>query len=65
MPEKPEVLGTYPHADADNFEKAIQYVLKVRGKKKTDAPGAEWFLTTSQEIKLAIEAVLGTEKPHG
>lgn len=63
MPEKPEVLGTYLHADADNLEKAVQYVLKVRGKKKADAPGAEWFLTTPQEITLAIQAVLGTDKP--
>ena len=63
MPEKPVILGTYLHADADNLEKAIQYVLKVRGKRKADAPGAEWFLTTPQEIKLAIQAVLGAEKP--
>ena len=35
----------------------------MRGKKKADASGAEWFLTTPQEIKLAIEAVLGTGKP--
>jgi hypothetical protein len=63
MPEKPEVLGTYLHPDADNLEKAIQYVLKVRGKRKADAPGAEWFLTTPQEIKLTIQAVLGTDKP--
>jgi hypothetical protein len=59
MPEKPEILGTYLHVDADNLEKAIQYVLKVRGKRKADAPGAEWFMTTPEEIKLAIEAVLG------
>jgi hypothetical protein len=63
MPEKPEVLGQYTHADADNLERAIQYVLKVRGKRKTDAPGSEWFLTTPEEIAQAIQAVLGTSKP--
>ncbi len=61
MPEKPEVLGTYPHADADNLEKAIQYVLKVRGKRKSDAPGAEWFMTTPQEVIQVIDAVLGSK----
>nr|WP_255429643.1 GIY-YIG nuclease family protein [Ramlibacter albus] len=59
MPEKPEVLGTFAHPDADNLEKAIQYLLKVRGKRKADAPGAEWFLTTPEEIKVAIQAILG------
>lgn len=63
MPEKPEVLGQYTHPDADNLEKAIQYVLKVRGKRKADAPGAEWFLTTPEEIAQAIRAVLGTGTP--
>ncbi|MBL0422377.1 GIY-YIG nuclease family protein [Ramlibacter sp. AW1] len=63
MPEKPEILGTYPHPDADNLEKAIQYLLKVRGRRKADAPGAEWFVTTPQEVLLAIQAVLGTDKP--
>lgn len=60
MPEKPEILGTFQHADADNLEKAVQYLLKVRGRRKADAPGAEWFVTTPQEITLAIKAVLGT-----
>ena len=59
MPEKPEILGTYLHPDADNLEKAIQYVLKVRGKRKSDAPGAEWFVTTPQEISQLVEIVLG------
>lgn len=63
MPEKPEILGTYPHPEADNLEKAIQYLLKVRGRRKADAPGAEWFLTTHQEVLLAIQAVLGTGEP--
>ncbi|HWI82690.1 GIY-YIG nuclease family protein [Ramlibacter sp.] len=59
MPEKPEVLGTFLHADADNLEKAVQYVLKVRGKRKSDAPGAEWFVTTPHEITQLVALILG------
>lgn len=60
MPERPEILGKFHHAEAENLEKAIQYILKVRKKRKPDAPGAEWFLTTPQEIRSLIEVVFGS-----
>lgn len=59
MPELPEVLGQFAHAQADSLEKAIQYILKVRGKKKPDSPGAEWFLTTSEEVESLVRVVVG------
>ncbi|HEX7891268.1 MAG TPA: GIY-YIG nuclease family protein [Ramlibacter sp.] len=61
MPEKPEILGQFQHPEVDNLEKAVQYTLKARGKRKSDAPGAEWFLTTPQEIALVIQAILGKQ----
>jgi hypothetical protein len=61
MPEAPTVLGRFAHKEADSLEKAIQYVLKVRGKRKADSPGAEWFLTTSEEIQSLIETITGSE----
>lgn len=59
MPEKPEILGTHQHLDADNLEKAVQYLLKLRGKRKNDAPGTEWFMTTSDEVKALIALAIG------
>lgn len=59
MPEQPVVLGTYEHDDPANLERALHSVLILRGKRKTDAPGAEWFITTPDEIKLLIKVVLG------
>lgn len=59
MPESPEILGTYAHPDVHNLERALHAVLTLRGKRKKDAPGAEWFITTPEEISLLIKVVLG------
>ncbi|WP_431273461.1 GIY-YIG nuclease family protein [Variovorax ureilyticus] len=59
MPEQPEVLGTYEHADVNNLERALHAVLTLRGKRKHDAPGTEWFMTTPQEVSQLIKVVLG------
>jgi hypothetical protein len=61
MPEAPTVLGQFAHAEADSLEKALQYVLKVRGKRKADSPGVEWFLTTPQEIESLIGVIIGSK----
>jgi hypothetical protein len=59
MPEQPIVLGTYEHSDPVNLERALHSVLILREKKKADAPGAEWFITTPDEITALIQMVLG------
>jgi hypothetical protein len=58
MPEKPEILGTFAHEDVGTLERALHAVLTLRGKRKKDAPGMEWFLTTPQEISQLIKVVL-------
>lgn len=59
MPEQPIVLGTHEHSDPASLERALHSVLILRGKRKTDAPGAEWFVTTPEEIKTLIQVILG------
>lgn len=59
MPEQPVILGTYDHGDALSLERALHAVLTLRGKRKHDAPGTEWFMTTPQEITQLIKVVLG------
>ena len=60
MPEQPQILGTFQHADPASLERALHSVLQLRGKRKQDAPGAEWFMTTPDEISALIRMVLGT-----
>jgi hypothetical protein len=59
MPEHPIVLGKHEHDDPISLERALHSVLILRGKRKTDAPGTEWFMTTPAEIETLIKTVLG------
>jgi hypothetical protein len=59
MPEQPIILGKYVHDDPTALERALHSILILRGKRKTDAPGMEWFMTTPEEIEALIKAVLG------
>jgi len=59
MPEPPLILGTFEHSDEISLERALHAVLALRGKRKVDAPGAEWFVTTPAEIEALIKMVLG------
>lgn len=60
MPEQPRILGTFEHTDPASLERALHSVLLLRGKRKSDAPGTEWFMTTPEEICALIKMVLGT-----
>lgn len=59
MPEQPMVLGTFEHDDSQTLERALHCVLTLRGKRKQDAPGAEWFITTPDEVSNLIAVILG------
>jgi hypothetical protein len=59
MPEPPKILGTHEHPDEISLERALHSVLALRGKRKKDAPGSEWFVTTPAEIEALIGMVLG------
>lgn len=62
MPEQPDILGTFEHPDPANLERALHAILTLRGKRKKDAPGAEWFVTTPEEVASLITVVLD-ERP--
>jgi hypothetical protein len=59
MPEQPVVLGKHEHVDPIALERALHSVLILRGKRKADAPGSEWFMTTPADIEALIKTVLG------
>lgn len=61
MPEQPVILGAFEHGDTHNLERALHAILSLRGKRKRDAPGAEWFVTTPDEIDELISAVIGAK----
>jgi hypothetical protein len=52
-------LGDSEQEGEVSLERARRSVLNLRGKRKTDAPGTEWFITTSDEISGLIRMVLG------
>ena len=58
MPEQPLILGTYEHNDPQTLERALHSVLTLRGKKKLDAPGSEWFVTPPDEVRILIKTIL-------
>jgi hypothetical protein len=60
MPEQPDILGTFEHDDTHNLERALHAILTLRGKRKNDAPGAEWFVTTPEEVAELIRIVIGS-----
>lgn len=64
MPEQPLILGTFEHEDTTALERALHSVLTLRGKRKKDAPGIEWFITTPVEIENLIKLLLNNSKNH-
>ena len=60
LPEYPEVGLIIKTNDLSLMEKTIQYILKLQGKHKQDAPGNEWFITSPSEVERVYEGILGT-----
>jgi hypothetical protein len=50
LPERPVVVLAIPVERAAALERAVHAVLELRGKRVTDAPGNEWFVTNTSEI---------------
>lgn len=55
--EMPEILARWQVKRVSQVESAIHAVLKARGRWKEDAPGHEWFITTSEEIYSIINFI--------
>jgi hypothetical protein len=58
--EYPVVLKTWEVQRVAAVERAIHSTLEARGFKR-DAPGAEWFDTTLEEIEAAIKFIQGVD----
>lgn len=52
--EKPVILDRWKVKRVAQVEDAIHAVLKARGRWKEDAPGAEWFITTLDEVQSIV-----------
>ena len=53
----PKLLKSWPVQKVSLSERTVQNLLKLSGQWKSDAPGAEWFVTTLAEIERIIEIV--------
>ena len=62
LPERPHVAVVIKTNLSSYLETAIHAVLTLRGKKIDDSPGAEWFLTSPDEI-LEIYDFIESRKP--
>lgn len=58
MPEEPEVAVVWRTDKPEAAERMLHGHLEFRGKRLPDAPGKEWFLTSSDEIRKIIESIL-------
>lgn len=50
LPETPTVALLIYTDDSSKLETALHSILTVRGKKRVEAPGSEWFDTTPEEV---------------
>lgn len=55
LPERPVVVLATEVKNAAAIERAIHSVLDARGRRISDAPGAEWFVTNAEEVREIIE----------
>jgi hypothetical protein len=56
--ERPEILGRWQVKRVAQIEDAIHAVLKARGRWKEDAPGDEWFMTTTEEVNAILAFIV-------
>ena len=55
LPERPHIALVIRTSFALAWEAALHGVLTLRGRRIEDAPGAEWFLTSPDEVyELAV-----------
>ena len=62
LPEFPKVGLIIKTDESGLMEKAIQYILRIQGKQKQDAPGNEWFITSPSEIEQVYETNFGNSQ---
>lgn len=54
---QPRILKSWPVQKVSLTERTVQGLLKLSGQWKSDAPGAEWFVTTLVEIERIVGIV--------
>jgi T5orf172 domain len=54
---QPKILKSWPVQKVSLTERTVHGLLKLSGQWKSDAPGAEWFVTTLAEIERIVEIV--------
>lgn len=53
----PTILRTWQVRKVSLTERTVQNLLKLSGQWKSEAPGAEWFITTVEEIERVVGIV--------
>lgn len=58
LPEYPKVGLIIKTDESSLMEGVIQNILRLQDKQKQDAPGNEWFITSSSEVERIYENIL-------
>lgn len=58
LPERAIIPTVLKTNNPDELEKVIHHILTIRGRKKMDAQGEEWFLTCPDEITFIYDFVV-------
>jgi len=59
---KPQLLQSWSTKQVSIAERTVHGLLKLSGKWKSDAPGAEWFITTLADIERVVKIVQAETK---
>ncbi|MCG2623002.1 GIY-YIG nuclease family protein [Arthrobacter sp. I2-34] len=59
MPEAPVVAYAWLTDTPRKLEQTLHAILSLRGLQLADAPGAEWFLSSPNEVKAIVDWLLG------
>jgi hypothetical protein len=57
LPEQPHIGVVVKTANASEWESPIQAALTIRGRRISESPGSEWFLTSPEEVLELIKSI--------
>lgn len=64
FPERPEALCIWRTWDGRILERQVHRMLRTAGRRISDAPGREWFVTSKEELQSVLGKIEPAEFPQ-